>query len=213
MAARKINIKKRWVRRTKRLTLELLVVFLGVTAGFLLNNWQEGLREQTLEKKYVEGLLRDADANIKSTQESVDSDSLWLAKVDHLMALVHKGASADVRDSARAIGLKIQSISRLGIYRGTYEDLLHSGNLNLIRDFDVRGQIVEHAMQVQEVLDLDEFVNRSFWDYTLPFIMNTFDLREMQVRRKTNLEIESLTNNLLLQFPCGSSVVRNISTF
>lgn len=53
----------------QRLILELLVVFLGVTAGFLLNNWRMKAQKYQLEKTYITGFLRDVNDNIVRLEE------------------------------------------------------------------------------------------------------------------------------------------------
>lgn len=65
----------------KKLFFELIVVFLGVTAGFLLNNWQLDKKDKQLEKRYMIGFLQDVNANIAELETEVDSDSLWLNRV------------------------------------------------------------------------------------------------------------------------------------
>ncbi len=58
--------QKKWMHYL----LELLVVFIGVTAGFLLNNWREDNAELNLEKKYLESFYADV------TADAIDLDSL-----------------------------------------------------------------------------------------------------------------------------------------
>ncbi len=70
----------------KKLFLELIVVFLVVTAGFLLNNWQLEKQDELLEKKYMSGFLQDVNTNITELKTAIESDSLWLNREkDHFM--------------------------------------------------------------------------------------------------------------------------------
>ncbi len=62
----------------KKLFFELIVVFLGVKAGFLLNNWQLEKQDELLEKKYMNGFLQDVNTNITELKTAIKSDSLWL---------------------------------------------------------------------------------------------------------------------------------------
>ncbi len=67
--------------------LELLVVFIGVTAGFLLNNWRDDNAELRLEKKYLESFYADVET------DAIDLDSLIIrnqTKADTLIGILRK---------------------------------------------------------------------------------------------------------------------------
>ena len=78
MAKSTSNQQKKNRTNWKHLFFELVVVFLGVTAGFLLNNWQLQRQDQNLEQKYLNSFLEDVNSNITELEKSVDVDSLWL---------------------------------------------------------------------------------------------------------------------------------------
>jgi hypothetical protein len=71
-----------------KLGLELLVVFLGVTSGFLLNSWRERQLEEQMEQKYVISFIKDVSDDIKQLEELCTVDSLWLKQArDKVLAL------------------------------------------------------------------------------------------------------------------------------
>jgi len=61
-----------------KLAIELIVVFLGVSAGFLLQNRKEASANKEQEQKYLQGFLADVNVNINELEESVIDDSLLL---------------------------------------------------------------------------------------------------------------------------------------
>ena len=64
----KLNINKyNW----GRLGLELIVVFLGVSSGFLLNNWRMEKQETQLKHKYISGFLQDVNNNIPEFKNEI----------------------------------------------------------------------------------------------------------------------------------------------
>ncbi len=81
-----------------KLLLELLVVFLGVTAGFILNNWRVQRVERELEAKYITGFLRDVNSNITDLESFIESDSLWLARTTPILNSARSDSLS--RDSA-----------------------------------------------------------------------------------------------------------------
>ena len=66
-----------------KLFFELVVVFLGVTAGFVLNNFRMEQEEKKLEDKYLESFLQDVEFDIPALENAVRTDSVWLARENH----------------------------------------------------------------------------------------------------------------------------------
>ena len=64
MQRSKIELPKMASYDWKKLFFELIVVFLGVTAGFLLNNWRIQKDAQSTEEKYLSGFHQDVVMNI-----------------------------------------------------------------------------------------------------------------------------------------------------
>lgn len=54
------------------------MVFLGVTAGFVLQNTKELKQNRGLELKYMEGFKDDVVQNMGSLTEMVENDSAWI---------------------------------------------------------------------------------------------------------------------------------------
>ena len=168
---RKINLKKyNW----GKLGLELLVVFLGVSSGFLLNNWRERQQEQKLEQKYIKGFLKDVGANEEQLKKMIAADSLWLDQsTQNVLAM--RGDSL-LLDSAEAVTKKIIGINRVQFYEGTYRDITNSGNLNIIRDFELRSGIVDYQIALNDVRFVDDYFYQFFNDFVMPFVLANFDV-------------------------------------
>jgi len=68
-----------------KLFFELIVVFLGVTAGFVLNNWRMDQEERKIEQKYLASFLQDIKFDIPELENAVTTDSIWLARAKPLL--------------------------------------------------------------------------------------------------------------------------------
>ncbi|NQV52920.1 MAG: hypothetical protein HQ500_07040 [Flavobacteriales bacterium] len=158
----------------RRLFLEVIVVFLGVTAGFLLNNWRNDQKEAQLRDNYVTGFLQDLDHNIESISQDLEADSLWLDRA--MPFLLDMRAGVSVADSASAITSMIIGVSQLDIHEGTYFDLSNSGNLNLFENYGIRSSIVGYQSEVKGVRFLEDYMYRHFSDKVMPLIYREYDL-------------------------------------
>lgn len=167
----KRNLKKyNW----GKLGLELLVVFLGVTSGFLLNNWREQQKEDQLEQKYISGFLSDVNENIEQLEELNALDSLWLIQArENVLAIQNNTLN---RDSAEAMMKKIVVINKMEPHEVTYEDIKNSGNLNLIQNFKLKSKIVDYQITLKGVRFLDDYFYEYFNDFVMPFVFSEFNV-------------------------------------
>jgi hypothetical protein len=167
----KRNLKKyNW----GKLGLELLVVFLGVTSGFLLNNWREQQKEDQLEQKYISGFLSDVNENIEQLEELNGLDSLWLIQArENVLAIQNNTLN---RDSAEAMMKKIVVINKMEPHEVTYEDIKNSGNLNLIQNFKLKSKIVDYQITLKGVRFLDYYFYEYFNDFVMPFVFSEFNV-------------------------------------
>lgn len=137
--AKKITIKTNW----KKLILELIVVFLGVTMGFVMNNWASNNRKEAMEIEYKKLLVEDLKANVKETVSSIKSDSIWLIKTERLLRHLDTVPSAII-DSLPTIYEGITTADILSIQKSTYESLKNSGDMNLITDVSLRTNLIRY---------------------------------------------------------------------
>jgi len=165
---------KSYAHDWKRLFLELLVVFLGVTAGFLLNSWQLERQDEDIANKYMDGFLHDVNANIVGFEEAIAEDSLWLIYTTPSLRSIQNG-SVSV-DSANVVLKQIVSISSLEFQTSTYEDITNSGKLNIISDYDLKKQIVDYHVTILGVGFIDDYFYDFFNDFSMPFIFSNFSV-------------------------------------
>lgn len=158
----------------KKLFFELIVVFLGVTSGFFLNNWRMEEQEKQVEEKYLAGFLNDVNDNIPELENGIESDSIWLARVTPKLALI-QGQELTL-DSALVLTGLIASISKLDVHSGTYEDITNSGNLNLISDFKLKSLIVDYNIVAKGVGFIENYFYQYFNDFVMPFIFAEFSV-------------------------------------
>ena len=174
MVTSKIKFQKIRNYDWKKLFFELVVVFLGVTAGFLLNNWRLDQQNEQLEKKYMNGFLEDVNTNITDLETAIESDSLWLNRTKPILATIQKGTITV--DSANNVIKLIAEISKADIQSGTYEDITNSGNLNIISDYNLKKQIVDYHVAISGVEFIDNYFYQYFSDFVMPFIFSNFSV-------------------------------------
>lgn len=168
--------KKYFISRNdwRKLGFELIVVFLGVTAGFLLNSWRIDMQESRLQNKYLEGFLQDIDNNIEELENSIFQDSVWLSVAKPNLEKIR---DRNIRiDSAEVIMKYIIQISKVSLNRGTYLDIINSGNLNILSNYRLKSDLVDYYLHIEGVEFVDNYFTSYFNDFVMPFIFQEFNV-------------------------------------
>ena len=165
-----------------KLFFELIVVFLGVTAGFVLNNWRMDQEERKIEQKYLASFLQDIKFDIPELEIAVRTDSIWLSRAKPLLnAIINKNIKID---SAQSIIKMIVTISKIDAHSSTYEEISNSGNLNLITNFELKAQIVDYYLALGGVDFIDDYFRKYFSDFVMPFVLTEYSVLTNEFNNK-----------------------------
>ena len=157
-----------------RLFFELIVVFLGVTAGFLLNNWQLSQKDVEIESQYLSAFEEDLALDIAELTSSIEGDEAWLTLMQPI--LLELQDSALPLDSASVVAQRIAQLKTISLQTGTYEAVINSGTLNLITDFELKRKIVDYYVAVEGTEFVDEFFYNYVSDFVLPFVLSEVNM-------------------------------------
>lgn len=166
MAKKKIN----WLYYL----IELLVVFIGVTAGFLLNNWREENTSIKLEQRYLTGFYKDLD----SDRESLDSLIFRTQqKTEKLLAVLKElefDTDALTEKMAQEIIGQILYMEWLSPSNDTYNDIINSGNLNLISNYVIKEKLSSYYGLLKEVKNVEQFYLNHMNQFGFPIIYKNY---------------------------------------
>jgi len=137
----------------QRLLLELLVVFLGVSSGFVLNNKRDDYKDKKLEYNYIESFIQNIDTNIVNLSNDIHEDTLWRNALIPKIMLIQTKKFPD--DSIHILLTSILQASKAALVTSTYEDIKSSGNFNIIRDFRIKESIISYHSEIEGVKYVD----------------------------------------------------------
>ena len=161
-------------RRTGFFVAELVLVVAGVLIALAVDGWISDSRDRRTEAVYLELLARDiegirhqADLQIEFEKERI------VAAVRAYSALT----TSDPRTKQSEIGSSLALlISRrtLSLRSATYDQMVSSGHLQLIRNHELRNSIVRFFANMERNERIVENNNRELIDGVfIPFIMRT----------------------------------------
>ncbi len=122
-------------------SIELLLVMIGIAAGFAVNNYASHQRELKIEADYMANLHDELSHDI---EHLIQADSINNLKIDELTRLLVMVKIND-REQIDSISNLIKKASEevvLFFYpsKTTCESIKQGGHVNLIRDFQIKNQ-------------------------------------------------------------------------
>jgi len=79
-------------------------------------------------------------------------------------------------DSAASAIALVASISKSILQMNTYKDIVNSGHMNLLRDFDLKEKLVKYYSSVEGIEFIDDYVYSFYNKVVTPFIFSEFDI-------------------------------------
>ena len=125
--------------------LDFLIVVIGVFIGIQVSNWNDGRRVEALEQSYLTRLADDLNDNIKRFDAEIEFSS---ASRDHLIGFLEAvkypaTTDADLVGHTQNYLTDGAFLAKLDVTDATFNDLQSTGNLDILRDRELREALVE----------------------------------------------------------------------
>jgi len=156
-----------------RLSLELIVVFVGVTAGFLFDSFREDRSDRKLEQKYLENLHQNLLSDSTELHTSMADNRNNVDISEKVVLAMQRGSLSP--DSALMVIQVMASYYNLNLNDATYQSMVSSGSLGLIRDFELKEQMVNYYQAQEDLLYVEGVYNDYISDYVIPHVFNFMD--------------------------------------
>jgi len=158
------------------LSIEFVVVVVGILGALWVDSWREERTDRGLETRYLTRLHQDLKASRETLIEVIDRHESTAGDL--------RSALEELRTRSGPAGIEVLretlgSATDLSVYtpeHSTYEEMVATGNLGLIRDDSVRIALSRYDRWLQRNSELDALaVNQEFltlepvlWDYFVP---------------------------------------------
>ncbi len=155
--------------------IELLVVFIGITAAFLLNNWRSDLETKELEQKYLHSLLEDVRADSVLLQNAMETNHKKTEAIHNFLyeTIEQKNWSLD---SVLTISVQVFNVINFSQNRTTYTSILNSGDFKIFENYDLTKSVVKYYKQYDHVKIVEDIYLNSISDMWTPFLFEHIDV-------------------------------------
>ena len=173
MAKAEIKQEKRAHFGWLRLSLELIVVFVGVTGGFLFDSYREDLSDRNLEKKYLVSLHQNLVADSTELHASIENNRNNVEISEKVVSSMRSGNLHP--DSALRVIQVMVTYYNLNLNDATYQSIVSSGNLGLISNFAIKEQIVDYYQSQEDMHYVEGVYNDYINNYVIPHVFKYVD--------------------------------------
>ena len=163
---------------------EIVIVIIGITIAFWLNSWKEDSKDDALRLQYLENIRIDIDKEIDHINENDILIQTKLGLIREIKPFLGKGN----KKNRRSVIQKFFSVAQLISFQPentTYTTLINSGDMNLIKNFDLRRKIVDHYRQHEIILQNYKRLEKIHEKYLADLFVYDIDFKEI---RKGNFD-------------------------
>lgn len=150
--------------------LELLVVIIGISIAFALENWNESKKRTENEVNYLSSLKTDIEEDVTEIQTIMDSSQVLIQHISTLFGLLYRPEAGEQIQIHHVTST--YTAPYFNAKDGTFTSLLNSGALGIIENYQLKSQISNlYNVHYDELERLDEFVkdlvNTQIYPYML----------------------------------------------
>ncbi len=139
--------------RIGRVLAEFVLIVVGVLAALAVDEYRTTSEERTQERLYLEGLAQD----FERTAEDIGSVGAVYQQArrygEAVLPVLRSDASVPLDTAAFLVAVyEITRTPEPAISRATYEDMLSTGSLRLLRTDSVRQAVVDYYESIERII-------------------------------------------------------------
>lgn len=153
-----------------RILAEGGAIVISILLAFWIEAWWSENQERQAELDYLIALHKDFSETRESLEIQVDRVSLLFNQVDEVLGVIADKKTTDLPDTFSKMVGNAYALPRPVTVTGTYEDMVNSGSLRLLRNEDLRVAMAEF-MGVLEIVEFHSNLNvQTYWALHAPFV-------------------------------------------
>lgn len=150
--------------------VDFLIVVLGVFLGIQAANWNEARKERVEERRYYSQILDDLQKDQESLKTAEQrADAFDVAAEDTLRA-IRTGLPRNISSGRFAAQIHYAGFLYIPpVSRRTYDELISTGNLGLLRNQAAKAAIADYYAQFDDLRQWDQLLRLQqgrYWEVT-----------------------------------------------
>jgi len=162
--------------------IELLVVIIGISIAFSLNNWRERAKTSNLEIKYLKSFQNDLKSDLHRLTEVIPANEQKLQRIkDNIFE--YDVPEKWVMDSVTAVITDMLIINTFVRKKSTYESIKNSGNLNIISNYSLQTELIDYYTLFGQLAETERIYDSWLNQFIIPFVQENMDILKQKIMR------------------------------
>ncbi len=132
---------------------EILLVVIGILIALQVNNWNEGRKENELQKQYLLRLLADNQQDLETFSNSIKDMNQGIRTIEIFSSML-KDVESEDSSLVKSANEYFKYGSIYAVFasaQSTFNDLASTGNFQIISNPELRDAIVKHYEKQQQI--------------------------------------------------------------
>lgn len=160
----KLNLNIDW----KSKIVDLLIVIIGITIAFKLNTWNESITTNLEAKDYIESFYEENITNETNLSSALEFSESNRKDIDTLKQILLSKKYDDKR--IKTLTASMMGLANYNPSITTMENITASGEFKLIKDIELRKQIINTYNSYHVTLKLEALLSDYLNKNVTPFI-------------------------------------------
>ena len=137
------------LRHVGSFVAELVLIVAGILIALAIDGWVSDRNDREQEMTYLELLARDVAELSQQAEEQIVFEKDKAAVAARVLEILGEPNPAAYRDELGLLLTALQPRRTVSLISATYDQMVSSGHLQLIRNRDLRDKIVRHFAQME----------------------------------------------------------------
>ena len=143
---------------------EILLVVIGILIALQINNWNEQRKDRIKEKQYLQNLYKDLDGQSEVIATQIQFEDQFKKETANALTIIHKNEIFQKLDTLYQLTYALSRRKTFTKFTPTYEDLKATGNLQIILNEKLKGEIITYYHHLENTTRIVERNNANLDD-------------------------------------------------
>ena len=159
--------------------IEVIVVIIGISIAFILNNWRENYSKKLVELKYIESFREDINIDFENLENVLEKDRQKKSHLERYIASLKMNAFNI--DSTVSILSDMLTNYNFNPQTSTYQAIISSAHINYVTNYELKKLIISYYKNFEELEQGETIYNMYVNNYVVPFVYDNLDLLENKI--------------------------------
>ncbi len=155
--------------------LDFFIVVAGILIAFQITNWSEARSDAVREQKIIERLHSDFEALGREVDERIEFMEPLVGLIEDTKQLIINDPTDADLERLKNFYETAFTLPNISGQSDTYEQLISSGDMNLLANDQLLSELVRHASFTDQLLHQDQVIR----EWARPYIASIVRLRSL----------------------------------